>query len=60
MKKKYIVPESELITVKMNHLLDQATGNGVDLGDGGEGGAGGALGKENIWDSEEDMDNLWE
>lgn len=58
MKSKYVIPESELITVRIDQLLETASGD-VELDDGGEGGAGGALGKENIWDSEEDMDGLW-
>ena len=58
MKKKYLIPESELVVVRVGRLLENASGD-VNLDDGGEGGASDGLGKENIWDSDEDIDDLW-
>ena len=54
-KTMYIAPTTEIIRCDIRPLLENAS-----LEVGGEGDIGGALGKENIWDSEEDMDNLWE
>lgn len=54
-KALYIAPTTEIICHVIQPLLEN-----VSLSVSDEGGdIGGALGKENIWDSEEDMDGLW-
>ncbi len=54
-KALYIAPTTEIIRHVIQPLLENASLKVDDEG----GDIGGALGKENIWDSEEDMDGLW-
>lgn len=54
-KTLYTAPTTEIIRHVIQPLLENASLKVDDEG----GDIGGALGKEYIWDSEEDMDGLW-